>query len=266
MRTVSRFLFVPLTILLVLVNAELLMLCSANIRLPGVAQGQFLHYSIDMTATGNDTELLTHTPQSQSAWGNVTVLSVLDVNVTFQQAFYNATTRQSYIIRQNIEDGELNYSVSLFPISFLAANLSAGDPTYTGTGKPYLNETVSAYYLGQQLETNHLMTGHNETNTYSYGYLVNSTLTAKVYWERRTGIMLYYHIEQDLSRPDGAGGVLTTHWLFRELILSAVPPPPVIPEFPSLLLLTLFMLTTLPAVIAFRKRRSAYTNKQQTNS
>lgn len=256
MKRFGRFIFVFLTILLVLANVNLLRPCSAATRLPGVAPGQFLHYSINLTISGNDTELMAHAPRSQSGWGNITVLSVLNTNVTLQTVSYNATTSQSAAIIQNVETGQANSSTSPLLIAFIAANLSAGDPTYVNPmgAPPSINETVIADYLGMPLETNHLMIGHSETNTYLYGYLVNTTLTAQVYWERRTGIMLDYHIEQDLIRPDGVGGVLTAHLLFRELILSVIPPLPDVPEFPSLLILPLFLTVTLLAV-TIRKRK-----------
>jgi hypothetical protein len=255
MKKVSGLLFVFFTMSLVLTSVKLISPVSANTRLPGVHSGQFLNYSINMTASGNDTELMVHVQQLQG-WGNVTVFSVSGVNVAFQQVFYNATANQSCAILQNVENGQFNSSMSLFSTFFIAANLSAGDPIFIGSGGvPSINETVTANYLSQQLETNHLMISSNQTNTYQYGYLTNLTMTGQVYWERKTGIMLDYHFEVDLNRPDGTGGVLITHIQMRVLILSAVPPPPVVPEFPSLLILPLLMSATILAVIFYRSKR-----------
>jgi hypothetical protein len=215
-----------------------------------VAAGQFLHYSYDMTASGNDIEMITNIPQGL-LWLNHTVLSVSGVNVTFQQIYYNSTASRLFTWIQDIENGQVNGSANV-PF-FVAANLSAGDPFYIGAGIS-INETVAAVYLGQQLETNHMIVRTNVTNMGFYGYMVNCTLAGHLYWERKTGIMLDYDIEQDSSRPDGAVGVLTAHWHIRILILSAVPPPPVIPEFPSLLALPMFMSTTLLAMVFYRRK------------
>ena len=255
MKKVGGLLFVFFFVLLALTSMKLVPSVCANTRVPGVAPGQFLHYLTNVAANGNDAELISHVQQSQG-WGNVTVLSVSGVNVTFQQVFYNATTNQSYATIQNVENGQANGSMSMFPIFFFAADLSAGDPIFIGSGAPPINETINANYLGQQLETNHLMISINKTNTYQYGYLTNYTVTAQGYWERKTGIMLDYNLEMDYSRPDGVGGVLIAHVQTRVLILSAAPLPPVIPEFPSFLILPLFMMATLLAAIVYRKKHS----------
>jgi hypothetical protein len=154
MKRIGRFIFVFLTILLGLANINLLRPCSAATRLSGVAPGQFLHYSINLTISGNDTELMAHAPRSRSGWGNITVLDVLKTNVTLQTVSYNATTSQSAAIIQNVETGQANSSTSPLLIAFIAANLSAGDPTYVNPigGPPSINETVIADYLGMPLK------------------------------------------------------------------------------------------------------------------
>jgi len=249
--------FIPLMILVALTNTKLLMPCSATTRLPGVAPGQFLHYSFNQTVSGNDTELISHIQQVQG-WGKVTVLSVSGANITYQFDFYNGTTTQSNTAIFDVENGKANGSYSPFPYFFIAANLSAGDPIYVGMGDPfYINETMlTVGYLDLQLETDHAKRSFNQTNTEDYvsGYIVSITVTMQGYWERRTGIMLDYHVEINSSRSDGADGVLATHLVRRILILSALPSPPVIPEFPSFLILPLFMIVTLLAVMIYKKR------------
>ncbi len=209
-----------------------------------------------MTASGNDTELIANMQQPQD-WANVTVVSVSGANVTFQQVLYNATTTQPETIIYDVENGQGNGSVSWYSVLFFAADLSAGDLIYIRSEVVVVNETVAADYLGQQLETNHLTGSVNYTNIDYYGYMVNATYTGHLFLERKTGIMLDYHVVQDISRPDGAGGVLTTNWVLRELILSAIPPPPVIPELPSSAVLASFVVVTLLAVIAYKRRTRA---------
>ena len=236
-----------------IICSQLVLLVHADARLPGVAPGQYLHYSANMTASGNDTELMANIQQSQG-WENVTVLDVSGVNVTFQMVFYNATNNEESTEIFNVETGLVNGSGGGLML-FIAANLSAGNPVYIGgSGAPLINETVTATYLGQQLETNHVNVSSNQTNVNQYGYVTNFTMTGQLYWERKTGIMLDYHVEGDIYRPDGVGGVLITHVYLRMLILSAVPPPPAIPEFASFLILPIFIATTAFAIIAHKKK------------
>ena len=124
----------------------------ADARLPGVAPGQFLHYSINVTGSSNDTELVANMQQWQG-WGNATVLSVSGVNLTLQKVFYNATTNQTVTATLNLESGDDTAQLSTFPIYFIAANLATGDPIYVGSGgtPPSFNETVPSNYLASNL-------------------------------------------------------------------------------------------------------------------
>jgi len=238
-----------------------------RVRAPGVAPGQFLHYSASMTITGNDTELIPHIlPQG---WANVTVLSVSGVNVTYQTVFYNATTKTSRTDTLNIESGLINGSSTVFPGPFLAANLSAGDPIYTALPY-YLNETVTADYLGLHLETDHLILSENQTNSNAYGYIFNTTQTQHCYWERKTGIWLDWFVEGNTSRPDGAGGVLVTYIQYRVLILSAIarrmiPGKDVPTETPDFFPSVLAKLN-IPASQFALQAFSIWTNYENTNA
>jgi hypothetical protein len=255
-KRLDRFIFVFLAVLLVMVNAKLLSSSSAVAYLPGVATGQFIHYSASITATGNDTEIITQIQQVQG-WENITVLNVSSANVNFQKIFYNATSNETSTMILNIESGLENGSISTPTNFFIAANLSETDSIYLG-GAYHINQTVIAEYLGEQLEANYLILSLNQTNTYVYGYLVNATQTLQCYWERRTGILLDYLQESNFSRPDNAGGALVTNAQYRILALVAIPSIPVIPEFPSILILPILMIATLLAIAVYKeeKRRS----------
>ncbi len=228
-------------------------------RVPGVSAGQFLGYSFNLTVAGNDTDLLTRlTPQT--AWSNVTVLNVTDTIIVFQQDFYNGTSSESEMIAQDVLTGSQNASTEGFPLGFLPANLSQGDLTFIVPPFTfYVNGTVQAYYLGEQIEADFLTLAGNASNTYQYGILVNTTVLGQTYWERKTGIMLELNLNQTTSRPDGAGGLLTSESTGRVLIVAAEPQLPVIPEFDSPLILLLLMTTVLLAATSFRKRRRTHT-------
>lgn len=253
MKKDTVLLFVFFTVLLALTSIQLVPAVHANTMVPGVAPGQFLRYSANVTVSGNDTAFMSYTGQSQG-WINFTVLSVSGVNVTARMVGYNATSNQAARFVFNIENGKANGS-NMWPIFFIAANLSAGDPIYVGSNGISINETVTADYLGEQLETNHLTRSENQTNTSLYGYLTNVTGTEQEYWERKIGITLEYNKEVSTNRPDGVGGVLVAHFHERILILSAIPPPPSVPEFASLLILPLFMIATLIVAKLYKRKQ-----------
>ncbi len=225
---------------------------------PGVSPGQFLRYSLNVTATGNDTELLPHV-MFQPAWSNVTVVSVTNDSIIFQQVFYNATTTQPVIIKQNVMNGSRNDSILAFPVSFIAANLTEGDPIVLSSFiSSTINETAPASFLGQTLETNHHISPYNQSNVNVYGITINETLTLQIYWERKTGIMLEELIEGHTSRSDGTGGTLTTDLTLLILILSAEPQLPVIAEFDSPLILLSLMTAILLIITSVKKRRRSH--------
>jgi hypothetical protein len=254
MKKLELCIFLLLTVLLAMLNAKLLNSSFAVSYIPGVAPSQFLHYSLNMTITGNDTEIIAQIQQVQGL-GNITVLDVSGVNVTLHTIFYNATTNQTSTMILNIETGLQNGSIATFPNFLISANLSINDPIYVGS-EYHINQTVIADYLGEQLETNYLIIGHNQTNTYVYGYLANATQTIHCYWERRTGILLDYLKEANVTRPYDGGGVLVTNIQWRALALIAIPSlPPVIPEFPSFLILPIFMIATLLAAVIYTKKK-----------
>jgi hypothetical protein len=187
---------------------------------------------------------------------NITVTDVSGVNVTFHELDYGPIRNASIGGILNLESGTLNGTPNYgLPLTvFLAANLSASDPIYVGNAY-YLNETVPADYLGQQLETNYLTASRNYTNRPFYGYNANRTEKVQCYWERKTGILLDFLVEVRTNRSDGSGGILMAQVQARILILSAVPSPPLIPEFPSILVLSLFMVAELAAVIVYKKKK-----------
>ena len=232
---------------------------AASSRYPGVAPGQFLHYSAVPNVSGNDTVLKNYLTVGYSWWYNITVPSISGKNVTSQQVGYNNTAiLGNYTSILDVETGSVTFinSSGGFEIYFVvAANLGVNDSIYLSPQWESwrINETIMADYLGLQLETNHLRLTESAINNSYYGIVANVTWILNYYWDKSTGILLEEVLNATYSRSDGTGGVLVTYWDLQLLILSTYP---VIPEFPSLIILPLFMIATLLAVIVYRRKHT----------
>lgn len=247
----GNFLFLALTLFLTFMSAPCILSAFATSRSPGVAPGQFLHYSDNMTGSGNDTVLSSNLTLFDK-WTNETITSVSGANVTTQSIEYNATWRFSGVEIINVEDCTVNGTTSGPALFLIAANLNASDALYVNSPY-YVNDTVPVNYLNQQFEAVHLTFGNTETNIHQFGYVYNITSTSNYYWERNTGILLYASVEGNTSRSNGTGGVLTYSSKHEAQILSATPPLS-IPELPTILILPLFIAATLSATLAYRNK------------
>jgi hypothetical protein len=235
---------------------------AANTRLPGVVPGQFVHYEVySVWNEGNDTELESWVgPQSMSGI-NVTVLSVVNRTVTYQEVTYNSTG----IVYDSTRDVDVETGSYSYEYLFIAANLTAGDIIYTRDNNTWINGTTVASYLGQQLEINHLssLANHSEISFIGLPYGFSATISEDYYWHRQSGMLLEMKYEFHTSRVSGEDV------LVGNLVLDAVAAlsiPPVIPESPSLLILPLLMLATLVAVISSRRKRARYCHQVEDSS
>jgi hypothetical protein len=247
----GNFLFLALTLFLTFMSTPCILSAFATSRSSGVTPGQFLHYSDNMTGSGNDTVLSSNIAQFDK-WANETIISVSGANVTTQGVEYNATWSTSDVEIINVEYCTLNGTTSGPALFLIAANLNASDALYVNSPY-YVNDTVHVNYLNQQLEAVHLTFGNTETNIHYFGIVYNLTSTSNYYWERNTGVLLDASVEGNTSRSNGAGGVLTYSSKQETQILSATPPLS-IPEFPTILILPLFIAATLSATLAYRNK------------
>ena len=219
-------------------------------RLPGVAAGQFVHYEVYAVWNGgNDTELESWVGNQPNSGINVTVLSVANTTVTYQEVTYNSTG----IVRDSTQDVDVETGSYSYEYLFIAANLTAGDIIYTRDNNTWINETAIASYLGQQLETNHLSTiaNHSSISFIGLPYYFSATTSEDRCWHRQSGMLLEMKFEFQTNRFSGMD-VLVGHFVLGAVV--ALSTPPVIPEFPSFLILPLFMVATLPPVIVYRRK------------
>jgi hypothetical protein len=193
-------------------------------------------------------------PSSHSLY-NITVLKISDSNITY----YKSTNETQYpygvneTIELNIETGDLNDSMIYPAWWFISKDLNAGDPIYSSPTYQNLviNETIVTDHLGLSLATNHLQTNVTYLNLYFSGCFCNVTETSDSYWDRTTGVIVENIVNINQSRSDGSGDSFVTLRTKSLLILSAAPN---ISEFPSFLILSLFMIATLLAVIVYRRK------------
>jgi len=147
--------------------------------------------------------------------------------------FKNGTDKTSnhYI---NVYTGDRN--ITTF---FIAAYLQAGNHMYPGTlESPTITEVVSKTYASVSRDTNRIT--YSQTGYYNISY--------DGYMDQATGVLVELNGVQ--TRNDGQ--YETTETVFIEITGSNVW---VVPEFPSLIILPLFMIITLLAALIYRRNR-----------
>jgi hypothetical protein len=252
MKKANGFMLVFFIMLLALTSVQLISPVSASTRVPGVAPGQFLHYQVySVWNDGNDTDLESWVRNPPMSGLNVTVLSVVNATVTYREVQYNSTgiVTSNYTRDTNVETGYNSYEYF-----FIAADLTAGDIVYTRDNNTWINETIVANYLDQRLETNHL-SGHGNMSSISFTgfpHYLSATASLDYYWHRQSGMLLEMKYEFRTNRVSGMD-VLVGHFVLSAVATLSIPP--VIPEFPSFIIVPLFMSTTLLAVIFFKKKQ-----------
>jgi len=175
---------------------------------------------------------------NETEWVLLSVENVSGTTITFQSTrhFKNGTER--------IESGYLDIDTGdteNMGGAAISANLEANDTLYTGSTVK-INETVVRTYLGGVRETNHLNVTLEESLTQYYYYR-----TENFYWDKPTGIVVEQYVEEIEQTEE----YLTTYSASVRITESSVW---IIPEFPSFLLLPLFMIVTLLAVIIYRRK------------
>ena len=199
----------------------------------GVAVGDWWRFEVDFTW------LTTPYPNdwcdlaNNTDWMKCTVLDVSGTNVTFQQLYHlkNGTERD-VIGLIDITTGQSNGSSSymICPYMVISANLTIGEPIFTEV-YPYnqwdINATVSRTYAGTDIEANFL-----NVSSPSSGVVL--------YFAKDSGILCEFE-----------STVYNSYYAHVLLIEN-----PIIPEFPSFIILPLFMIAALLAVIRRKYRQT----------
>jgi hypothetical protein len=177
---------------------------------------------------------------NETEWMLLSVKNVSGTTITFQSTrhFKNGTER--------IESGYLDIDTGdteNMGGAAISANLEVNDTLYTGSTVK-INETVVRTYPDGVRETNHLNVTLEES-LMQYYY----RRTENFYWDKPTGIVVEQYVEEIEQTEE----YLTTYSASVRITESSVW---VIPEFPSFLILPLFMMATLLAVTVYRRKHS----------
>jgi hypothetical protein len=222
---------------------------AAQPRMVGVDVSDWFKYVAAVDWSSNDPNATFPPPDwemleemNETEWMLCTFESISGTNITLQftSHFKNGTEIiENGYIDVDTGDGNMTYVV-------ISSNLDVNDTVYTSLeySTQKINETVIRSYPGVVRETNHMnqtMTGiFNETSLY---------YNKNIYWDRPTGMC----VEESYEMRNQTGEYLTTWSMSFRIADSNVW---IIPEFPSFLILPLFMIATLLAVIVYRRKHS----------
>lgn len=217
----------------------------AQTRTVGVNPGQWFKYGdVSFNWSSNDTGASfpdSMREMNDTLWMQGDVVSVVQTNVTLQMiAHYRNGTEEVSGGWVDVDTGEGDNATIMLISSDLGVNDSIYTSGYSSTWR--INETVPRMYTFEYRDTNHL----NMSSGYSYmGNSINYSYN--LYWDKTTGILM----EESVVFTNQTG-VYHSEWSL--LVKMTETNIWVIPEFPSVLMLPLFMATTLLTAI-FLKRR-----------
>jgi hypothetical protein len=214
----------------------------AQVRIPGVIQGNYFTYDVIAYWTSSDENASVPADLleiNMTDFYQVSIVSVNGTEITTRTvwAFTNGT--------QTASMGTIDVSTGESDGGFwaiVAANLGVNDVLHPdGANDIAVNETITTEYLGGARETNRLilsLTGSDSGGNYvehvDYNFdkvtgMLVQLNDAKIYSDPTTTITKYWKIKD------------TSSWL--------------IPEFPSALILPLLMAVTMIAAIAYKKKQ-----------
>lgn len=204
----------------------------------GVKEGDMYSY---------DVHIESHVPSLM----NVDLLHMVAMRINVTQVNANEIKYQNTIIFDNGTESTTDGSE---PISkenpyvnwylFYPANLNANDTVPIFGGNYQITETVLRDYAGVERETNYLvieLDGLNESSS-----LPEYTEYYTVYFDKKTGVAVELYIEQVDNDEELMNAFTLT------LSESNVW---VVPEFPSIMAISILMITVLAGLIIYKKLR-----------
>jgi hypothetical protein len=214
---------------------------------PGVSQGNTFTY--DVKAFWSSTDANVTVPDSavqtnMTDWYRVTITGVsgADISLTTTWHFTNGTEVPA--------NGSVNVETGMYQGPFwtiIAGNLNQGDRIHpTGPDQVTINSTANRDYSSGGRSTNHLSLQfqYYDTNDPTHTY----TEYTNTYFDQQTGMLVELDDQQVYSNPSQT---VTITWKIQDSNVWTVP------EFPTWLILPLFMIVTLSAAIAYKKKRGS---------
>ena len=231
-------------VLMVLLSLTMVERTWAQVRTPGVAEGNTFIY--DVIAYWSSTDpLATISPElldmNQTEYVRVGITGVSGSDVTtFTTWQYKNGTVNTLLGSVNLETGA--FSGGFWAI--IAGNLTVNDRIHpTGQDTITVTNTVIRNYLGGNRETNHLIIPYQNTTERASGYLDR-------YFDKETGMLVELHDEISYTDPSMT---IVISWKIEDSSVWVVP------EFASVLVLPLFMMVTMLAAIAYKKKHASIT-------
>lgn len=232
-----------LTLAFVFLLSAKVVTSSGQTRTVGVSEGDWFLYEVDFSwGSGDPSETIPSWNDTEGM--RITIVAVSGKNVSSQFTYYYRNgTQKTFGGYVNIETGEGDE----LPMFAVSADLAEHDTVYTSGwwSSAKINETIVRTYPGGVRDTNHL----NITTEFfsELGYQYSSL---NYYWDKPTGILVE---STEVVYTETVEGYVTIYWLESRLGTSNAW---FVPEFPSFLILPLFMITTLLAVIIYRRKGS----------
>jgi len=197
---------------------------------PGVSVGQWIKYGDYVVTTPAEAVI-------SPDWSMMEVVGVSGKEVTLRitGAFMNGTAIPSSEVICNIEVGRINE----WQRYIIAANLNQGDKILNLAVSDTINKTETRTILGTSRSVNIL----NFTSSYA-----GQNIRATYIYDKASGMHLGLEMEITIIEPSVT---YTNSYSIIDTNIFEVQP---IPEFPSWIILPLFMIATLLAVIIQRRK------------
>jgi len=218
----------------------------AQTRIPGVYQGNIFTYDVTAMWSSNDSNAVAPADVldiNKTEYYRVTIGAVSGAEITTQTVWHFTNgTETTTVGTINVETGITNNGFW----AIVAGNLGVNDRLHpSGSNYITVNSTEMRDYLGGARETNKLtltLTGSDAKGDYIE--YVN------YYFDKQTGMLVFLNDATVYSDPTTT---VTKIWKIKESNVWVVP------EFPSALILPVFMIATMIAVIAYKKKHASIT-------
>jgi hypothetical protein len=197
----------------------------------GVSVGQWIKYGDFLVTTPAETV-------TSPDWSMVEVIGVSGKEVTLRMtgAYMNGTALPEYEAICNIEAGGFN----MWQRYIIAANLNQGDKILNTATADTINKTETRTILGASRSVNILnFTSSSPSQTIKVTYI----------YDKASGMQLGMEMETTIT---GTATYTNSYSIIDTNIFDCQP----IPEFPSWIILPLFMIATLLAVIIQRRKHT----------
>jgi hypothetical protein len=232
------------TFLLVLLCLTMVGNAWAQVRAPGVAQGNVFTYDVTSFWSSSDPNAAIPAnllDMNKTDYYQVTIAAVSGAVVTTQSLWHFTNgTETSATGTINVDTGVSNGGFW----AIVAGNLGVNDILHpSGQDGITVNETVNRNYAGVARETNHLILtyqGNDDSNFIEH---------VDYYFDKETGMLVQLSDAKVYSNP---AETTTISWKIKDSNVWAVP------EFPSVLILPLLMTATLLVVIVCKRKRAGH--------